>query len=212
MMQDYLTVNIDGQEIKTRRGEKILWAALDNGIYIPNLCAIREAEIPFGGCRICLVEISISGKSKIVTACSEPVKERMVITTKSDKLSRLRTTSFELILSNHEIDCPSCPGFKKCQLLKIAAYLKVKVKYPERFKRIEKNLPADLSHPNFGYNPNKCIKCGKCVFACRGLLSFVNYGLDTSISTFNHTPLGELGCDACLECLKVCPVGAFFER
>ncbi|GFP38169.1 NADH-quinone oxidoreductase subunit G, partial [Candidatus Hakubella thermalkaliphila] len=134
------------------------------------------------------------------------------VITKSDKVSQLESTSFELMLSDHEIDCHNYPVFKKCQLLKIAAYMKVKVKYPDRFKRVEKNLLVDLSHLRVGYNPNKCIKCGKCVFACRGLLSFVNYGLDTGISTFNHTPLSELGCDACLECSKVCPVGAFFER
>jgi len=67
-----VSFTIDGKRIIAPEGEKVLWAALDNGIYIPNLCGIREAEEPAASCRLCFVEIE--GKKEPVTACTEPVK------------------------------------------------------------------------------------------------------------------------------------------
>ena len=40
-MSKAVTIFIDGREISAFEGEKLLWVALRNGIYIPNLCAIR---------------------------------------------------------------------------------------------------------------------------------------------------------------------------
>ena len=39
-----VSLTIDGQEIEAPEGEKLLWAALDNDIYIPHLCADRRAR------------------------------------------------------------------------------------------------------------------------------------------------------------------------
>ena len=70
---------MDGKEITVKPGEKILWAALRSGIYIPHLCATPGPDLPFGGCRLCFVEIEVDGKREMVAACSEPVRERMKI-------------------------------------------------------------------------------------------------------------------------------------
>lgn len=51
-----VSLTIDGKGIKAVRGEKILWAALDNGIYIPKLCTIREQNEPLAACRLCFIE------------------------------------------------------------------------------------------------------------------------------------------------------------
>ncbi len=211
MTPEEVTINIDGKEIKAKKGDKILWVAVDEGIYIPHICAIREVKIPFGGCRLCLVEVESKKGKTVVAACSEPVRNGLQVTTRSDKIDRLRRTALELILSDHQIDCANCPAIKKCVLLKLAAFLKVKVKV-KRFKKIETNFPIDLSHPEVGYNPNKCIRCGKCLTICPGFLTFSYYGLNSRITTFNEMPLMEVGCTACLKCVDICPVGAFFER
>jgi bidirectional [NiFe] hydrogenase diaphorase subunit len=70
-------ISIDGKEIECNEGETLLWAALDNGIYIPNLCAMREMAQPYGACRLCYVEVE--GKDWPVTACTAKVKEGMVV-------------------------------------------------------------------------------------------------------------------------------------
>ena len=83
---------IDGKEIESSEGERILWAALGNGIYIPNLCAMREKTEPYGACRLCFVEVK--GEDLPVTACTTKVKEGMVVSTRGAKALRLARTAF----------------------------------------------------------------------------------------------------------------------
>lgn len=210
---DKVTLTIDGKEIQAGKGEKILWAALDNDIYIPNLCAIREADLPFGGCRLCFVEIE--GRPYPVTACSEVVEEGMVVNTRTPAVVRLRRTAFELILSNHDLDCRNCPKNRNCELQRIAAHEGFKLKL-QRFRKVPRLLPTDSSHPLFIYDPNKCVLCGKCVWVCErngvGSIDFASRGLETRISTFDNVPLIDSNCGSCLDCVRVCPVGALVVK
>ena len=186
---------------------------MDNGLYIPNLCAVREATTPFASCRLCFVEIE--GKSTPVTACTEPVSDGMVVHLNTPEVKRLRNTAFELLLSHHKLDCAKCVKNKNCGLQDTAARLGLKLK-TKRLKRILRNLPVDSSHALFTYDPNKCILCGKCVWVCQqqgsGILDFSYKGIDTVISTFSGMPLSEAGCTSCLACVHVCPVGSLVAK
>jgi len=208
-----ITLIIDNRKVRAREGEKLLWVALDHGIYIPNLCAMREADPPFGGCRLCFVEIE--GRRSPVAACSQRVEDGMVVRTDTPQVKRLRRTAFELLLSHHHLDCAHCPKNKKCELQRIAAHQGFKLKL-ERLRRIPRDLPVDSSHPLFTYDPNKCVICGKCVWLCQrhgvGTIDFAYRGLDTRVSTFDNMPMVDAKCDSCLECVRVCPVGALTER
>ena len=206
---------IDGKEITADPGEKILWAALHSGIYIPHLCATEEAELPFGGCRLCLVEVEVGGRREMVAACSEPVREKMKVYIQTEKLTKMRQTAFELIMSDHHIDCKNCAKRKECQLIRIASSLKMPLQ-PKRLRSLARDLPIDDSHPLFTNDPRKCVKCGKCVLVCQGLgesfLDFVDRGFEMVVSTFDHLPLGSAGCESCLEFVKVCPTGALYFK
>ncbi|MBM4443965.1 MAG: ferredoxin [Chloroflexi bacterium] len=212
-MADTVVLTIDGREVRARRGERLLWAALDNGIYIPNLCAIREADLPFGSCRLCFVEIE--GRRAPLTACSQFVEEGMVVSTTGPGAKRLRRTAFELLLSHHHLDCRNCARNKNCELQRIAAREGFKLKL-ERYRRIPRSLPVDDSHPLFVYDPNKCVLCGKCIWACHehgiGSIDFAHRGLETKVSTFDNIPMIDSSCDSCLECVRVCPVGSLVEK
>ena len=81
-----LKLKIDGVEVTVPEGTTILKAAKANGIIIPTLCQV-EGLTPYGGCRLCLVEIS--GSPKLFPACTTPVGPNMEITTKSNRLTRL---------------------------------------------------------------------------------------------------------------------------
>src|SRR4030067_1461741 len=118
-----VSLTIDGKELTTTEGNTILWAALDNGIYIPNLCAIREKLEPPASCRLCFVEVE--GRDEPVTACAEPVIEGMVINTRGKSALRLARTAAELLLSNHPLDCAHCKKSRSCELLKIAKGLRI---------------------------------------------------------------------------------------
>jgi bidirectional [NiFe] hydrogenase diaphorase subunit len=201
---------IDGQKVKASQGEKVLWAALDNGIYIPHLCAVRETSAPDASCRLCWVEIE--GKTKPVTACTEMVAEGMVVNTKGAMALRLARTALELLLASNEVDCANCAKSGSCELQKIAAHLKVKIT-TRRFRKILRNLPIDDSSPLFSYDPNKCVLCGLCIWVCRqrlgiGALGFAHRGFNRRMTTFGDEPVAQSGCLGCGDCVAACPTGA----
>jgi len=205
-----ISLTIDGKKISCIEGKTILWAALENNIYIPNLCAIQEQIQPPAACRLCFVEVE--GENEPVIACAEPIKENMVVTTRGKSALRLARTSAELILTNHRVDCPHCLKNRSCELHKIASHLGIKLK-TKRFRTLEKNLPIDESSSLFTYDPNKCVLCGKCVWVCReklgmGAIGFAKRGFKRRVSTFQDKPLSESTCNQCAECVKVCPVGS----
>ena len=211
-----VSLTIDGKEVKAVEGEKLLWAALDNDIYVPNLCAIREKSEPYAACRLCFVEVE--GTEMPVTACTEPVREGMVVNTRGAKALRLARTGLELLLASHPVDCVHCLKSGSCELQKIAKHLGVKLK-TKRFSKILPELPIDTSSPLFIYDPNKCVLCGRCVWVCQeklgvGELGFAYRGFRRMVTTFGDEPMGKSGCQDCRECVAVCPVGAlvFKER
>jgi predicted molibdopterin-dependent oxidoreductase YjgC len=210
-----VSLTIDGIRIEAERDAKILWAALDNGIYIPNLCAIRERELPFGGCRLCFVEVE--GKKEAVAACVEPVREGMVVETKTPRVERLRRTAFELLIADHPVECRTCGKSRRCELQKLASALKIKLRIPQRLRELpRKSLPLDSSNPFYIYDPNKCILCGKCVWACSdlgiGAIDFAFRGYESRVTTFDSVPLKESRCESYGECVAICPVGALLPK
>lgn len=204
---------IDGVKVRVREGTKILWAALDSGIYIPNLCAIRQANPPHAGCRLCLVEIE--GYKELVTACTEPVAEGMVVRSNSSRAKRVRRTAFQLILSNHPIICSECFRNGDCELQELSVHLKVPLRQ-KRFRILTRNYLIDDSHPLFVYDPNLCVLCGKCVWVCKergkGTLNFAFRGMETVVSTFSGIHLKDADCNSCVQCVAVCPVGALVPK
>ncbi len=205
-----VSLTIDGNKITAPEGEKLLWVALDNGIYIPNLCALRDKKEPAAACRLCFVEVA--GYSQPVTACTETVKDGVVVNTKSPKSLRLVRTGFELLMSNLPVDCAHCAKNTLCELQKIAHHLGVKLK-TKRLKKLLRELPIDSSSPVFIYDPNKCVLCGRCVWICRerlgiGALGFAHRGFERIVTTFGDEPIGESKCRDCSECVAACPTGA----
>jgi bidirectional [NiFe] hydrogenase diaphorase subunit len=200
---------IDGKEIKAPAGQSVLWAALDNGIYIPNLCARHEDKVPEASCRLCWVEVA--GKARPVTACTEPVSEGMAVNTRGTGSLRLARTACELLLAANDVNCARCPASGGCQLQKIAAHLGIKLN-GQRLRRTPRGLPVDASSPLFIYDPNKCVVCGCCVRVCRergsGILGFAHRGFYRRVTTFGDAPIGEAGCSGCTECVTACPTGA----
>ena len=87
-----VSLTIDGKKITAKAGEKILWAALANDIYIPNLCAIKDKPEPNAACRLCFVEVE--GEDEPVTACTREVKEGMVVNTKGENALNLAQAGF----------------------------------------------------------------------------------------------------------------------
>lgn len=213
-MSRQVTITIDGQQVTATEGDKLLWVALDHGIYIPHLCGIREKEHPDASCRLCFVEVE--GMPNPVTACTLPVKEGMVVRTRSERVDRLVRTAFELLLSNHRLGCAKCGKNGRCELQKIAKERGLKLKLT-RMRSLLVEKPVDDSPEKFSYDPNRCVLCGRCVWADRekakvGAIGFVRRGMDRRVATFREQPLADSPCIECLACVEACPVGALVVK
>ena len=206
-------LSIDGKEIECVEDETLLWVALDQEIYIPHLCTAKEME-PYGACRLCFVEVE--GEVLPVTACTTKVREGMVVSTKGAKALRLARTAFELILSNHPVDCAHCLKSGSCELQKIAKHLHIRLK-TQKFKKLLRDRPIDETSSVFVYDPNKCVLCGKCVCYCQEKLEtnpigFAYRGFRRWVTTFDDQPVGLSECGDRIELAQICPVGAFVAK
>jgi formate dehydrogenase major subunit/NADH-quinone oxidoreductase subunit G len=212
-IKNTVTFTIDGREIKAAAGENLLWCALDSGLYIPNLCAIRSKPRPQASCRLCFVEVE--GLPKPVTACTTQVRDGMKVRLNTPHVKRIRNTAFEFLLSYHHLDCAHCPKNGRCGLQEIAAKLRLKMKL-KLARKLPLDLPVDSSHKLFYFDPNRCVLCGRCVWECQhngaGVLDFAFRGLDTRVSTFASMPLADTACNGCLACVDVCPVAALVRK
>jgi len=212
--KNLVTLLIDGQMVKARAGDKVLWAALDNGIYIPNLCAIRERPEPDAGCRLCWVEVM--GQKEPLPACTIEVKDGMSVSTAGPKALTLARAGFGLLMASHALDCAKCHANGRCELQIIAKSLGVSLK-PKELRKLVRGLPPDNRHPLFTIYPDKCVLCGRCVWECRkhgkdAILGYAFRGFDRVVTTFREEAGSYEKCRDCQRCIEVCPTGALVGK
>jgi len=213
-MPEKITIKIDGKEVRARAGETVLEAALRHDIDIPNLCYNKKVSHT-AACRLCVVKIE--GFRGLVPSCTTPVKDWMEVTAFDDEIEAVRKTTLDMALSNHNDDCISCVQDGECQLQDLAFRYnlgKQDRKLPPIWQEIEKT--SDVSSKVVDYDASKCIQCARCVRACsevqgKGILSFVNRGIHTTVGTGYEQWDGSL-CDGCGECIQICPVGALTAK
>jgi formate dehydrogenase major subunit/NADH-quinone oxidoreductase subunit G len=137
------------------------------------------------------------------------------VKTRGPQVDGLVTAGFELLMSNHRLDCKNCSANGNCQLQRVAKAYKLPLK-PKNLPVLDQQLTVDDSAATIVYDPNKCVLCGQCVRACRhsgnGTLGFARRGYMRVVTTFGNVPLGESNCTNCGACVKVCPVGALAEK
>ena len=70
-----ITLTINGKKVKAKENTTLLEIARKMSIPIPTLCYHPDLT-PQGSCRLCTVEISENGKTRMVTACNYPCPGR----------------------------------------------------------------------------------------------------------------------------------------
>lgn len=197
-------ITIDGKSIDAPEGMTVLYAAKMLDIPIPTLCHHPKLT-PFGGCRLCLVEIK--GIPRPVTSCTTPVSEGMEVLTSTPLIEDLRRTVLELILSDHPNDCMVCEKAGDCTLQELAYFYGLR---ENRFEGERRRYTKRDGNPFIERDLEKCILCGRCVKVCDevqgvGAIDFGYRGFNSKICTPFEK---DLDCEFCGQCVSVCPTGA----
>ena len=183
-MSEMLTITIDGKECTCEKGEYLYDVAKRNDIWIPVLCRHDAFEDHRACCRICIVEVEIRGRRKVVTACVYPVEQECTVYTKSEKILEERAV--------------------------IMALLAHRAPASDRMAEMNSFMGDTGFDRLISIDNEKCILCGLCVQACNslgtGAISTVLRGTDKKVSTPYDEP--SKFCVGCLSCANVCPTGA----
>ncbi|MCC5901866.1 MAG: formate dehydrogenase subunit alpha [Halomonas sp.] len=209
-----VSLNIDGVTISVPEGTSVLRAAALADINIPKLCATDSLE-PFGSCRLCAVQVE--GRRGMPAACTTPVVEGMKVTTQNERLAKLRRNVMELYISDHPLDCLTCPANGDCELQDMAGSVGLReVRYG--FEG-ENHLEAvkDETNPYFSFDPSKCIVCSRCVRACEEVqgtfaLTIDGRGFESKVSAGQADSFMDSDCVSCGACVQACPTATLMEK
>jgi bidirectional [NiFe] hydrogenase diaphorase subunit len=177
-----ILLQIDGKEVKAKEGMTLLDAARSAGISIPTLCYHEKLE-PFGGCRLCIVEIESRGWTRLVVSCVYPVEKNLVVRTRSEKVDRIRKMILQLLLAHA----------------------------PDAFDLQDLAREYGADRNRFEKEASFCIHCGLCVRYCaevkkKNAVGFVDRGIRKEISFIPEIASKE--CWNCKECFPLCPTEA----
>ena len=208
---EMVNITINGRSVQVDKKMSLLEAIRSQGIKIPTLCYHPDLR-PDGSCRLCVVEVK--GVRSLVASCVYPVSEGMEVWTNTKRVLEARKTVVELLLANHPQDCLTCARNMNCELQRVANELGVREIRVEGEK--SEALP-DLANPSLMRDPNKCIKCGRCVRMCGEVqsvnaLGFAHRGFETTVVPAFNMGLDKMACTYCGQCAKVCPTGAIVPK
>ena len=204
-----VNLTIDDKQVTVEKDATIYDAAKSAGIKIPILCHDKKLH-PFGGCRMCLVEVE-QMKGRLIPSCTTPATEGMIVRTSNEEILKARKLVLELLLLKHPVDCPVCDAAGDCDLQNLTYEYGVS-KNPLQDEKFRWEI--DYINPLIERDMNRCVHCGKCARICDEIVSFgaytfINRGIDAKMGTAFD---GPLDCEFCGSCVSVCPVGALLSR
>jgi NADH-quinone oxidoreductase subunit G len=203
-MAGTVKLTIDGRAVEAPAGMLVIDAAKLAGIEIPAFCYYEGLSLQ-AACRMCLVEVD--KMPKLMTSCTLPVAEGMVVRTETPQVASARKYMLEFLLTNHPLDCPVCDKGGECELQDMV------FRYgagESRYAETKVHTPEKQFSPVVFYDAPRCILCYRCVRVCNegmgvGALGVIERGVVSEIAP-NHGD--HLECDECGECIDICPVGA----
>ncbi|MCG8312857.1 MAG: formate dehydrogenase subunit alpha [Pseudomonadales bacterium] len=209
-----ITLSIDGQAIEVPEGTSVMRAAAMANIKIPKLCATDSLDA-FGSCRLCLV--SIKGRKGYPASCTTPVEPGMEVQTQNNQLAKLRRNVMELYISDHPLDCLTCPTNGRCELQDMAGNVGLReVRYNETNNH-HLQQAKDTSNPYFTFDPSKCIVCSRCVRSCEEVqgtfaLTIDGRGFASKVAPGQNQAFMDSECVSCGACVQACPTATLTEN
>ncbi|MEV8210752.1 formate dehydrogenase subunit alpha [Streptomyces sp. NPDC079189] len=209
-----VALEVDGIPVSVPEGTSVMRAASLAGVDIPKLCATDSLEA-FGSCRLCVVEID--GRRGTPASCTTPCADGMQVRTQTPKVEKLRQGVMELYISDHPLDCLTCPANGDCELQDMAGVVGLRqVRYGYEG---ENHLDAekDTSNPYFDFDASKCIACSRCVRACGEIqgtfaLTIEGRGFDSKVAAGAGESFMDSECVSCGACVQACPTSTLQEK
>ncbi len=207
-MSQFVRFTIEGTECMASKGQYIVEAAKENGIYIPTLCNYTGVK-PKGGCRICTIRVN----GKLMTACTTPVAEGMNIENDVEDIRELRKSIVELLMVEGNHFCPACEKSGQCELQALAYRFQVMVpRFPYQFPLRK----VDGSNPKIIKDQNRCIQCKRCIRSIKdekGRNIFAYRRRSSSVEVVIDAKLGkQLTDELAQKAMDVCPVGSILVK
>ena len=199
---------IDGRECTAEKGQNLIEAAKQNGIFIPTLCYFKHLN-PIGSCRVCTVKES--GWS--VAGCTLKVDEGMDIEVNSPELLDLRKAILEMMFVEGNHFCSSCEKSGDCEMQNLG--YETGMRYT-RFPRLFVERVVDTRPERVVINQNRCIKCKRCIEEIKtndgyDVFSFINRGNDTIVS-IDYKQESKLSDSQAEHAMRICPTGAILVK
>jgi formate dehydrogenase major subunit len=200
------TFILDGQEVTTRPGETIWEVARHHGREIPHLCLSTEPDFRAdGNCRLCMVEVE--GAARLVASCIVRPSPGAVVRIDSERARAARRTVMDLLLAEADI----ASGTEADRWARELGAARGRLPGPEA------PPPPDESHPGVVVDLAACIRCLRCVQACReveayDVIGMANRGARCEVVFDCDDPMGESTCVSCGSCAQTCPTGAITFR
>ena len=186
-MAEKIEITINEKKVKVNKDSYLLDAIIKSGFVVPTLCHHKDLT-PNGTCRLCVCEIELKGKKKLVTACNYPVRDEIKVSTDSERVKNHRKILIEMYLGRW----PNVPLIQNMA---------------KRLGVTESRFKSPLTEEN----DKACILCGHCVKACKEfmmeeILDFAGRGIKRHMTM----PFYEMdhNCIGCTSCAYVCPTGA----
>ena len=208
MSDDQITIEINGQSLKTEPGTMVIEVADKAGIRIPRFCYHNKLSVA-ANCRMCLVEVEKAPKP--LPACATPVMDGMKVFTKSPRAIAAQKATMEFLLINHPLDCPICDQGGECELQDVAMGYGGDVSRYSENKRVvlDKDLGALVAT-----DMTRCIHCTRCVRFGQEVAGIREMG---ATGRGEHTRIGtyiEQSVDSEMSgnIIDLCPVGALTAK
>lgn len=203
-----ISFKIDGRECTAEKGQNLIEAAKQNGVFIPTLCHFKHLN-PLGSCRVCTVK----NKGRAIAGCTLSVEEGMDIEVNTPELLDNRKAILEMMFVEGNHFCPSCEKSGDCAMQNLG--YETGIRYT-RFPHLFVDRVVDARPERIVVNQNRCIKCKRCIEEIKtndgnSVFHFTNRGNKTLVSV-DYEQEAKLSDSQAEYAMHICPTGSILVK
>ena len=203
-----ISFKIDGRDCNAEKGQNLIEAAKQNGIFIPTLCHFKHLN-PLGSCRVCTVK----NNGRSIAGCTVKVDEGMDIEVNTPELLDARKAIIEMMFVEGNHFCPSCEKSGDCQMQNLG--YETGIRYT-RFPHLFIDRIVDARPERIVVNQNRCIKCKRCIEEVKTsdgykVFNFTNRGNNTVVA-IDYEQEKKLSDSQAEHAMKICPTGSILVK